>query len=194
MNSENVDQGGVSLWKEYLKAGIVAILLALFIRTYVAQAFKIPSESMLNTLKVGDHLLVNKMVYRFWEPERGDIMVFQYPLDPSRDFVKRVVGLSGEVIEMKNNVVHINGKPLIEPYAIYDNTLSFHGMENSFPPRKVPQGYLFMMGDNRSNSQDSRVWGPLDKSLIHGKVFIIHWAWEDNTWRVRWGRLGKLFS
>lgn len=193
MNSENVSQSSPSLWKEYLKAGVVAILLALFIRTYVAQAFKIPSESMLNTLKVGDHLLVNKMVYRFWEPERGDIMVFQYPLDHSRDFVKRVVGLSGEVIEMKNNMVYINGNPINEPYAIYDNSLMFHGMENSFPPKIVPEGHVFMMGDNRSNSQDSRVWGPLDKSLIHGKVFIIHWAWEDNSWNVRWERLGRLF-
>lgn len=193
VNDKNVSGHAPSLWKEYVKAGFVAILLALFIRTFVAQAFKIPSESMLNTLMVGDHLLVNKLVYHFWEPQRGDIIVFQYPMDPTRDFVKRVVGLPGERFEMKENVVYINGKPLNEPYAIYESRPTFHGLGENYGQILVPEGHVFMMGDNRSNSQDSRVWGALDKKLVHGKVFVIHWAWKDNSWDVRWRRLGLLF-
>lgn len=179
-----------TLWKEYIKAAVVAIVLALFVRTFVAQAFKIPSESMLHSLQVGDHLLVNKMVYRFKAPERGEIIVFKYPRDLNRDFVKRIVGLPGETIEMKGATVKINGKELDEPYAIYKGELTF----NHFGPYKIPKGHLFMMGDNRNNSQDSRVWGPLDMSIIHGKAFIIHWAWEDHSWGVRWNRIGKLLG
>lgn len=187
-------EGGVHLWKEYLKAGVVAVALALFIRTYVAQAFKIPSESMMQTLLVGDHLLVNKVVYHLWEPQRGDIVVFRYPMDPSRDFVKRVVGLPGEVVEMKGKTVYINGEPLDEPYAIYDPTPFGDGSRYHFGPVRVPENHLFMMGDNRNNSQDSRVWGPLDEDLIHGKAFIIHWSWENQTWGIRWGRVAKLLE
>ncbi len=182
--------GEQSIWKEYLKAAVVAIVLALCIRTYVVQAFKIPSESMLQTLQVGDHLLVNKLVYRFHAPERGDIIVFQYPLDKSRDFVKRVVGLPGDKIAMDGNTVYINGEPLVEPYAIYQGVSPY----GKFGPITVPDGNLFMMGDNRNNSQDSRVWGTLDVNLIHGKAFIVHWAWKDHTWDIRWNRIGKLLS
>lgn len=187
------DGGKPSLWKEYFKAGVVALLLAFFIRTYVAQAFKIPSESMMDTLLVGDHLLVNKMVYHFFEPERGDIIVFRYPLDEERDFVKRVVGLPGETVEVRGTTVYIDGEPLEEPYAIYEPT-PFGSKGYHFGPVKVPPGHLFMMGDNRNNSQDSRVWGPLDESLIHGKAFLIHWSWRNNTWDIRWRRVGKLLE
>ncbi len=176
--------------KELIKAAVIAVLLALFIRTFVVQAFKIPSESMLHTLLVGDHLLVNKMAYYFGEPERGDIIVFQYPKDDSRDFVKRVVGLPGETLEVKGNNVFINGKPLNEPYAIYQGASSgYH-----FGPVKIAEGNLFMMGDNRDNSQDSRVWGTLDMKKIHGKAFIIHWSWKNNSYNVRLNRLGKLLK
>lgn len=188
MEKEKADDHNI--WAEYFKAAVIAILLALCIRTYVAQAFKIPSESMLHSLEVGDHLLVNKLVYRFHDPERGDIIVFQYPLDKSRDFVKRVVGLPGDKLSMDGETVYINGEPLTEPYAIYQG-MSPYG---KFGPITVPEGHLFMMGDNRNNSQDSRVWGPLDMNLIHGKAFILHWAWKDHTWGVRWNRIGKLLE
>ncbi len=187
---DNESGKSVSLWKEYLKAGIIALALALFIRTYVTQAFKIPSESMLNTLQVGDHLLVNKLVYRFSKPERGDIIVFQYPRDRSRDFVKRAIGLPGETLELRGETIYINGKPLDEPYAIYKGPTAFP----RFGPVVIPEGRLFMMGDNRNNSQDSRVWGTLDINLIHGKAFIVHWAWKDHTWEVRYKRIGKLLD
>jgi len=177
-------------WSEYVKAAIIALGLALLIRTYVVQAFKIPSESMVRTLLVGDHLLVNKMVYMFGDPERGDIIVFRYPMDQSRDFVKRVVGLPGETVRVAGEKVFINGKLLDEPYAIYDRG----GIGGDFGPVKVPAGHLFMMGDNRDNSQDSRVWGMLDVNLILGKAFIIHWSWRNNTYGVRLNRLGKLLK
>ncbi len=180
------------IWKEYVKAGAVALVLALFIRTYVAQAFKIPSESMLQTLQVGDHLLVNKMAYRFTEPARGDIIVFKYPLDKSRDFVKRLIGLPRETVAMKGNNVFINGKKLNEPYAIYESSPFHLDAGYSFGPIKVPEGYYFMMGDNRNNSQDSRVWGPLDGNLIHGNAFILHWSWSGDGYGVRMNRIGKL--
>ena len=180
--------------REYIKAGLAAILLALFIRTFVAQAFKIPSESMVETLQVGDHLLVNKLQYLISDINRGDVIVFQYPKDTSRDFVKRVVGLPGETIEMKGNRVYIDDKPIDEPYAIYINNGYGLNDDRYFPPLKVPEGHLFMMGDNRNNSQDSRVWGPLDINLIHGKAFIIHWSWKGDSFGVRWGRVGGLLE
>ena len=192
-NKEVADEESWML-REYIKAGFAAILLALFIRTFVAQAFKIPSESMVETLQVGDHLLVNKLQYLVSDVKRGDVIVFQYPKDTSRDFVKRVVGLPGETIEMRNNKVYIDGKPIDEPYAIYmNNGYGPHG-DQYFPPLKVPEGRLFMMGDNRNNSQDSRVWGTLDVDLIHGKAFIIHWSWRGNSYGVRWGRVGGLLE
>ncbi|MBI4666515.1 MAG: signal peptidase I [Nitrospinae bacterium] len=183
-----------SLWKEYAKAIVVAVFLAVVIRTFVAQAFKIPSESMVSTLLVGDHLLVNKLLYRFEKPQRGDIIVFRYPMEPDRDFVKRAIGLPGETVEMKGNTVYVNGEALVEPYAIYEQNPLAAGDDYHFGPVTVPDGHLFMMGDNRNNSQDSRYWGMLDMNLIHGKAFIIHWSWLDNTFGVRWDRIGKLLK
>lgn len=188
MDTDSKSEEEFSPWKEYLKAAVIALILALFIRTFIVQAFKIPSESMLQTLQVGDHLLVNKMVYLFGEPERGDIIVFRYPRDPKRDFVKRIIGLPGETIEMTGNIVYINGKPLAEPYAIYLDRF----MGGGFSPVTVPPGHLFMMGDNRDNSQDSRVWGALDINSVRGKAFIVHWSWKGSSFGVRWSRIGKL--
>jgi len=180
------------LWKEYAKAAIIAVILALTIRTYVAQAFKIPSESMVQTLLVGDHLLVNKLLYHFSDPERGDIIVFKYPVNPDRDFVKRIIGLPGETLEVRGETVYIDGKALVEPYARWEKNPFSQGLRYHFGPVKVPADAYFMMGDNRNNSQDSRVWGPLDRDLIHGKAFILHWSWRGNTFGVRFNRIGKL--
>jgi len=193
MKEKTLDSGHDSAeefspWKEYLKAAVIALVLALLIRTFIVQAYKIPSESMLQTLQVGDHLLVNKMVYLFSKPERGDIIVFKYPRDPKRDFVKRVIGLPGETLKMAHNTIYINGKPLVEPYAIYQDRFAGY----SFGPVTIAPGHLFMMGDNRDNSQDSRVWGALDTHNIRGKAFIVHWSWKRDTFGVRWGRVGKL--
>jgi signal peptidase I len=179
---------------EYLKAFAVAILLALFIRAFVVQAFKIPSESMVETLLVGDHLLVDKLRYRFSDPQRGDVIVFQYPRNPSQDFVKRLIGLPGDTLAVRGTTVYINGEPLDEPYARWEPTPFSLGDGYRFGPVPIPAGRYFMMGDNRNHSQDSREWGTLPFELIHGKAFLIHWSWNGGGWGVRWERLGRLLE
>ncbi|MFQ6111514.1 MAG: signal peptidase I [Nitrospinota bacterium] len=183
-----------SLIREYAEAIIIALVLALVVRTFVVQAFKIPSGSMENTLLVGDHILVNKFIYWFRDPKRGDIVVFKFPRDESRDFIKRVIGLPGEVVEVRGRQVLIDGRPLKEPYAVY-NRLGLQGMfsgREEFGPFRVPEGSLFVMGDNRDNSLDSRAWGPLKIKKVKGVAFLIYWSWNSEGGWVRWGRLGKI--
>ena len=160
------------IW-EYAKAIITALILAMLIRTYIIQAFKIPSGSMIPTLLVGDHILVNKFLYgtkipfsgkrafMFKKPERGDIIVFKYPENPDKDFIKRVVAIEGDVIESKNKKVHVNGNKVSEPYAQHtDSSMRPMGIEprDNFGPVIVPKNKYFVMGDNRDQSYDSRYW------------------------------------
>ena len=186
--TKTAEEAGSSTLAEFIKAAAVALALAMFIRTFMFQPFKIPSESMVHTLLVGDHLLVNKMVYLFWPVERGDVIVFRYPGNRDMDYVKRAIGLPGDTISMKGRVIFINGKPIDEPYAVYQPDRD----EKGFEPLTVPEGKLFMMGDNRDNSADSRVWKFLDISEIRGKAFIVHWSWKGNSFGVRFNRVGKL--
>jgi signal peptidase I len=184
-----------SIYREYGEAIVIAVVLALFIRAYVVQAFKIPSGSMIPTLQIGDHILVNKFIYRFDPPERGDIMVFKYPKDPSRDFIKRLIGMPGDVLEVRDKCVYINGSPLTEPYAIHesdDSSVYVPPNRDNFGPITIPEGYFFMMGDNRDCSLDSRFWGLLSKDLIKGKAFIIYWSWDKDKKWVRWNRFAKM--
>ncbi|MBF0170310.1 MAG: signal peptidase I [Nitrospinae bacterium] len=192
MSDTTSGKGG--LGGEYVKAIAVALLLALAVRTYVVQAFKIPSESMVATLLVGDHLLVDKLRYRIGDPQRGDIVVFRYPRNPETDFVKRIVGLPGETLEVVGETVYIDGAPLAEPYARWEPSPFSMGTAYRFPKTTVPAGSYFMMGDNRNASQDSRYWGALPRELMHGKAFLIHWSWDGEGWGVRWGRLGRLLE
>ncbi len=166
-----------SVVREYAEALIIAILLALVIRTFVVQAFKIPSGSMLPTLQIGDHILVNKFLYYFRPIQRGDIIVFKFPQDESRDFIKRVIGLPGETLEIRGKEVLINGKPLQEPYAVYaDWPIGRVGERGRLGPIVIPADTLFMMGDNRDHSMDSRVWGFLDVAKVKGKSFVIYFS------------------
>ena len=166
-----------SVFREYAEALIIAILLALTIRAFVVQAFKIPSGSMLPTLQIGDHILVNKFVYYFVPIRRGDVIVFKYPQDESRDFIKRVIGLPGETLEVRGRQVLVNGVPLEEPYAVYADRSTSPPLERvRVDPFVIPPGKLFMMGDNRDNSMDSRVWGVLDMHKIKGKAFIVYFS------------------
>lgn len=168
---------GKSAVREYAEAIIIAVLLALVIRTFVVQAFKIPSGSMLPTLQIGDHILVNKFVYYFWPIERGDIIVFKFPQDESRDFIKRVIGLPGDTLEIRGREVLVNGKPLREPYAVYsDWPVARLGERERVGPFVVPPHRLFMMGDNRDHSMDSRAWGYLDTGKVKGKAFIVYFS------------------
>ncbi|MDO9529017.1 MAG: signal peptidase I [Syntrophales bacterium] len=195
--------------KEYSEAIIIAILIALFIRTFVIQAFKIPSGSMKPTLQIGDHILVNKFIYGIKipyvrktiipvvKPKRGDMVVFIYPLDRTKDFIKRVIGIGGDVIEIKNKKIFLNGSPYNDTHGVYTDKLvlplSIQPRDN-FGPAKVPEGSIFVMGDNRDQSYDSRFWGFVKLKDIMGKAFIIYWSWNGNDNNVRWNRLCKILN
>lgn len=196
-----------SVIREYAEAIILAIILALFIRTFVVQAFKIPSGSMLPTLQIGDHILVMKSIYGvrapFFNniiipvktPQRGDIIVFIYPVDSSKDFIKRVVGLPGDTVELRNKKLYINGEEADDEHAVYSENELFPGIDqprDNFGPKTIPDNKLFVMGDNRDHSYDSRWWGFVDMSMVKGKAFIIYWSWNSQEWRVRWDRLGSM--
>lgn len=194
------------IW-EYAKAIITALILAMLIRTFIIQAFKIPSGSMTPTLLVGDHILVNKFLYgtkipfsgkrvfMFKKPERGDIIVFKYPENPSKDFIKRVVAAEGDVIESKNKMVHVNGNKVNEPYAQHtDSSMRPMGIEprDNFGPVIVPKNKYFVMGDNRDQSYDSRYWGYVDIKDVKGKALILYWSWDSEKSWARFGRIGSL--
>ena len=195
--------------RENVEAILVAILLALFIRTFVVQAFKIPSGSMKDTLLIGDHILVNKFIYGvklpylqkviipFKQPQRGDIVVFKFPIEPEKDFIKRVVGVAGDVIEGHNKTIYVNGKPLVENYTIKTDSHIFPAgtqARDNFGPITVPENSLFVMGDNRDQSFDSRFWGFVDLRMVSGKAFMIYWSWNTDKFSVRWNRIGDLLE
>jgi signal peptidase I len=187
-----------STLREYFESVVIAVILALFVRTFVVQAFKIPTGSMENNLLIGDHLLVNKFVYgpaptgieRTILPigtiKRGEVLVFKYPEQPDRDFIKRVIGLPGETLEVRQKKVYINGKPLDEPYTHFltaPSSSAFHeetsfDVRESYGPVTIPPDHYFMMGDNRDNSQDSRYWGFLPRENIKGRALLIYWSYE----------------
>ncbi len=187
-----------SVAREYLESIVVAVILALFIRTFTVQAFKIPTGSMQPNLLIGDHLLVNKLVYApsfgpledallgKREVARGHVVVFKYPDEPARDFIKRVIGLPGELIEIREKTVYVDGKPLDEPYAHFieqplrpdDPEYGQHGDRDSWGPQRVPPGQLFVMGDNRDNSRDSRFWGFLPRDQVKGRALLVYWSYE----------------
>jgi signal peptidase I len=206
--SEGPIQPKKSVFREYFEAILIAVLLALFIRTFIVQAFKIPSGSMKPTLLVGDHILVNKFIYGVripfvnttlipvTEPKTGDIVVFKFPEDPKKDFIKRVIGTPGDVVEIRNKRVYLNDK-LMEG-DMHGTFLDPHIIPGTARPRDnlgpitVPPKSLFVMGDNRDHSYDSRFWGFVDFSMLRGKAFIIYWSWDTEDSGVRWRRLGTL--
>ncbi|MBE3587458.1 MAG: signal peptidase I [Thermoanaerobacteraceae bacterium] len=157
-----------ALW-EILESVVIAVLLATVIRIFILAPFYIPTGSMEPTLQVGDRIIVSKLSYRIGEPHRGDIVVFKYPLDPDRDFVKRLIGMPGETVALRNSRLYINGRQVPENYLPAD--LHFA----DFGPVKVPSGSYLMLGDNRNNSDDSRIWGYLPRQYIIGKAVLIYW-------------------
>lgn len=221
--------------REYTEAILLALLLALFLRAFIIQAFKIPSGSMKETLQIGDHILVNKLFYRTWtkydlaemfevvpivgdviesltellpfnynfrfkKVGRGDVVVFKYPRDESRDFIKRVIGMPGETVVVRGKEVLINGRVIDEPYAKYDEVgkQGNFATRGRFGPVRVPEGHFFMLGDNRDNSLDSRAWGFLRMDKIRGEAFLIYWSCIKpgilclNPSNVRWNRFSKI--
>jgi signal peptidase I len=201
--------------REYFESICIAVILALFVRTFVVQAFKIPTGSMENNLLIGDHLLVNKFVFaptmspleRWILPidpiRRGDIIVFKFPEDPERDFIKRVIGMPGETLELRDRTVFIDGTPLDEPYVQFlfppatrrpgDPDFTEIGLRRGYGPVTVPEGQYFMMGDNRDNSQDSRYWGFLPREYVKGKALFVYFSFAEEPsgllGNVRWNRL-----
>jgi signal peptidase I len=195
-----------SVPREYFESLVIAVILALFVRTWVFQAFKIPTGSMENNLLVGDHLIVNKMVFApavtglerailpRREIRRGDVVVFKYPEEPERDFIKRVIGLPGDRLELRRKKILINGQAIDEPYVHLlepppaDGASPSDDLRAWYGPVNVPEHQYFMMGDNRDNSQDSRYWGFLPESYVKGKALFIYFSFEEN------GSVANLFS
>jgi signal peptidase I len=210
-----------SAFREYAEALAIALALALVIRTFFVQAYKIPSGSMEPTLLIGDHILVNKIGYglrmpdsilglkpaglplghyltNFSEPRRGDVVVFVYPEDRSKDFIKRIIGVPGDTVEGRDGAVFINGARVSDPHAHFTaeselpSPVIFRG--RNFGPVTVPPGKFFVMGDNRDQSHDSRFWGYVDISDIEGKAMFVYWSWDGENGGVvpiRWSRFGK---
>jgi signal peptidase I len=207
--------------RENIEALVIAVILALFIRAFVVQAFKIPTGSMQNTLLVGDYILVNKFIYGvkipftqktlipIKDPKPGEIIVFKYPKDPSKDYIKRVVGVGGDTVEIRNKKVYVNGKLQNDEFTVHadpsimpdtvpcrENVLTgmrSSGCRDNMSAFTVPEGKLFMMGDNRDQSNDSRFWGFVDISAVKGKAFMIYWSWDKaRSIGVRWSRLGHM--
>ncbi len=233
-----------SLW-DFVQSLGIALILALMIKASVVEAYKIPSGSMEQTLLVGDFLLANKFVYgmrlpipfltdiklpALAEPKPGDIIIFKYPLDQRQNYIKRCIAVGGQKVKIVNKQVFVDGKPVPLPthgqfmdsthvYPHFNDGQWGMGIRDNMPETEVPKGYLFMMGDNRDNSADSRFWGFLDRKLVMGKAMIIHWSWapDENAPqvsasnpfsypvniaynivhlpdRVRWGRIGHLIQ
>jgi len=198
-----------SALRENIEAIIVAIILALFIRTFIVQAFKIPSGSMKETLQIGDHILVNKFIYgvkipflrttiiEVKNPKRNDIVVFKFPEDPGKDFIKRVIGVAGDVVEHRDKKVYVNNEPVDDIFGMYTDPHIFPGSfqpRDNFGPVTVPPGSLFVMGDNRDHSYDSRWWGFVNLKAVQGNAFMIYWSWDKDNFGVRWDRIGKMLK
>ncbi len=195
--------------RDYAESIIIALIIAFFVRTFVVQPFKIPSGSMEDTLAIGDHLLVNKFIYgikipmtnrrifRIRAPKRGDVVVFQYPKDTSKDFIKRVIGRPGDEIEIRNKKVYVNGESYENPHEIHREKDILPGEQtprDNFGPVTVPENSYFVMGDNRDNSYDGRFWGFVNKENIKGLAFVKYWSWDNENFRVQWGNIGKLID
>jgi signal peptidase I len=196
-----------STLREYAEALAVAFILALFIRTFIVQAFKSPSGSMLPTLQIGDHILVNKFRYgirlpilgervvKLADPRRGDIIVFVYPVDPHKDFIKRVIGEPGDTVEIRHKQIFVNDEKIDDPFGHFvdgPGDQSRLTPRDNYGPVKVPADKVFVMGDNRDRSYDSRFWGFVPLDDVKGKAFVIYWSWDGEDRWVRWERIGGL--
>ncbi|MGH7680786.1 MAG: signal peptidase I [Candidatus Eiseniibacteriota bacterium] len=200
-----------SALKEWIKAIAFSVIFVVTFRGVVAQAYQIPTGSMEETLMVGDYLFINKMIYGpeidlsiaghrlfyyrfpgFRNPARGDIIVFRYPENPKQDFIKRCVAVGGQTVMIKDKILYIDGVPQREPYVQHIDPRTIPGeisRRDFFGPFTVPKGYVFMMGDNRDNSHDSRFWGPLDVGLIRGQAFVRYFSWDGENHSIRFNRM-----
>lgn len=210
-NPAGQERTGKSLFREYAESIVIAVILALFIRAFVVQAFKIPSGSMEDTLLIGDHLLVSKFIYgtkvpftdkvvmKLRDPRRGDVVVFEYPEDPRKDFIKRIIGVPGDVVEGKDKKVYVNGVLYENPHAVNKEPDIIPREQNprdTFGPIVVPENSYFTMGDNRDRSYDSRFWKFVRRDQLKGLAFIKYWS-IDGPWykfNIRWRNIGRLID
>jgi len=209
--------------REYAEAFGIALILALIIRTFFIQAYKIPSGSMEPTLLIGDHILVNKLIYGLRLPDslfgvtipgipwghyvfplesvhRGDVVVFVFPPDPTKDFIKRVIGVGGDTVAVKDGKVFLNGSEMPDPHAHFEvapQDRSPVSPRDNFGPVTVPAGKLLMMGDNRDRSYDGRFWGFVDTNQVEGRAILIYWSWDSDgsgILPIRWSRFGRIVN
>ncbi|HNS15895.1 MAG TPA: signal peptidase I [Syntrophorhabdaceae bacterium] len=199
--------------REYIESLIIAAIIAFFVRSFFIQAFKIPSSSMEPTLLIGDHLLVNRLsyvvkvpftdivIFELDKPDRGDVVVFRYPVDRSKDFIKRVIAKEGDTVEIRDKIIYVNGKKLNDPWGFRSHEPPIPGFlspKDNLQPLKVPKDSYFVMGDNRDRSLDSRFWGFVKKEDLVGKAFILYFSWDGNSDNplhyVRWLRIGRIIK
>ena len=197
--------------REYVESLIIAAIIAFFVRSFFIQAFKIPSSSMEPTLLIGDHLLVNRMsyvtkipfmnkvIFSLGDPKRGDVVVFRYPIEPDKDFIKRVIATQGDTIEIRDKVIYINGKEMKDNWGFYSDAQVLPkevNQRDNFGPYKVSENSYFVMGDNRDRSLDSRFWGVVKKDELVGRALILYFSWNGKAYsaldHVRWSRIGRL--
>jgi signal peptidase I len=199
--------------REYIESLLIAVIIALFVRSVFIQAYKIPSGSMEPTLLIGDHLLVNRLsyvvkvpyfdnvLYTLGKPKRGDVIVFRYPENIKVDYIKRVIATEGDTVEIKDKVIYINGVKTTDSWGHYQNTPPLPrelAPKDNFGPYTVPKDACFAMGDNRDNSADSRFWGPVRKEHLVGKALILYFSLNSGTRDpfeyIRWSRIGQLIK
>ncbi|MBW1649880.1 MAG: signal peptidase I [Deltaproteobacteria bacterium] len=198
-----------SAFRDNMEAIIIALIIAFFIRSFVVQSYKIPSGSMKDTLLIGDHLLVSKFIYGvklpftditllpISKPKHGDVIVFKFPEDEKKDFIKRVVGIEGDTIEIRKKRLFVNNKPAEYKAAAFKNTNiipPWRSPRDYFGPITVPKNSIFVMGDNRDHSYDSRFWGFVKLKKLRGKALVIFWSWDSENTRPRWNRIGKIIK
>ncbi|HEB70021.1 MAG TPA: signal peptidase I [Desulfobulbus sp.] len=192
----------INRWYVYLGYWLVTSVIIqpfveMTVKNNIAQAYKIPSGAMLETLLSGDHIIANKFIYKISEPKKGDIVIFPFPKEPTKDYIKRIVATAGETIELRDKELIINGIPLQESYAYHFDPRIIPrdmGPRDNFGPVIIPEGKVFVMGDNRDNSYDSRFWGFLEESSIRGKAVNIYWSWDKDDSNVRWKRIGTIIE
>src|SRR5262245_49720232 len=186
-----------SLLRDYFETIVTCVIFVLFARTFVFQQSKIPTGSMIPTLLIGDYIMVNKFIYApptaapivasieravfpMRDIRRGDIVVFKFPEEPEKDYIKRVIGLPGETIEVRDRQVYIDGRPLDESYKVHRNPRGLNIDQDNYPATRIPDDSYFCMGDNRDNSRDSRSWGFVPRTYVKGRAFMIWWSYDED--------------
>lgn len=198
--ARNIKKRARARIKEYIEAVLIALVIAVILRVFVIQAYKVESGSMEPTLEVGDFLFVNKFIYRFTDPKPGDIIVFEYPLNPSKDFIKRVIATEGQTVEIHEKKLFVDGVPVSEGQNVkfIDSRIMPEELSTRdfFGPKQVPPGQIFVLGDNRDDSRDSRFWGFVDVNQVKGKAFFIYFSWRPDPNAPEWSSpyIDKVFT